>query len=203
MPTFKVVSQADARSWHLHEFLKSNGRWRLIVFAGNTLEHDPAQRLISLGTKLEAPNSFIRRFTPKNASIDSMIECLLVHAAPRKAVEIFDFPLIFRPFSLIQGWDYSKITVDDSSYPGGEGHGYETCEIDKSVGCSIVVRPDQYVSWVGEVDDYDSIDLFFSGFMKVQIEANNQPVDMPNGLLDYTVQGKSAFSSSTEFDSRT
>lgn len=29
----------------------------------------------------------------------------------------------------------------------------------------MIVRPDQYVSWIGDFDDYETMDKFFSGFM--------------------------------------
>jgi phenol 2-monooxygenase len=36
------------------------------------------------------------------------------------------------------------------------------------------LKPDQYVSWVGEMDDYESMDKFFSGFM---VEQRQCPVN--------------------------
>lgn len=36
----------------------------------------------------------------------------------------------------------------------------------------MILRPDQYVSWVGEFDDYDAMDNFFRGFM---LEQTSQP----------------------------
>jgi phenol 2-monooxygenase len=35
MPSFKVSNHSDARPWHFQERLKSDGRWRLVVFAGD------------------------------------------------------------------------------------------------------------------------------------------------------------------------
>lgn len=29
----------------------------------------------------------------------------------------------------------------------------------------MILRPDQYISWIGEMDDYESMDSFFRGFM--------------------------------------
>lgn len=183
MPSFKILNQSDARPWHLQELLKSNGRWRIIVFAGDVLDSNQAQRLQVLGTKLNAGSSFIRRFTPASHSIDSLIEVIAVHSSPRKRVDIFHFPLIFRPFSKRDGWDYSKITVDDESYHEGHGHAYHNYGVDSKRGCAVVVRPDQYVSWVGEMDDYEMMDRFFSGFMRVQNHPNRVDIDAPNELF--------------------
>ena len=169
IPSFKVLNQSDARPWHLQELLPSNGRWRILVFTGDILSNsDQNKRIQALGQKLAAPESFIRRFTPANKSFDSVIECLAVHSSPRKEVTIFDFPTVFRPFTQAEGWDYNKIYVDDESYHEGHGEAYKNYGVDKAKGCAVIVRPDQYVSWVGEVDDYDEMSRFFEGFMKVQ-----------------------------------
>jgi len=56
-----------------------------------------------------------------------------------------------------------------------------------------VVRPDQYVSFVTEVDDYEGLDRFFSGFMVEQKQHNESIGQVPqaqangagaNGTID-------------------
>ena len=51
------------------------------------------------------------------------------------------------------------------SYHEGHGHAYENYGIDPEHGAAIILRPDQYISWIGDFDDYDSMDSFFKGFM--------------------------------------
>ncbi|OAL35726.1 hypothetical protein AYO20_05107 [Fonsecaea nubica] len=169
MPSFKVLNQADARPWHFQELLKSNGTWRLVVFAGDIVGN-PAQkaRLDALGEKLGSATSFLKRFTPPGGRYDSVIEVLSVHSSKRKAVTIFDFPAVFRPWDDRDGWDYWKIHVDDVSYHEGYGDAYTHYGVDRARGCAVILRPDQYVSWVGAMDDYESMDKFFSGFMVEQ-----------------------------------
>ena len=189
MPSFKVLNQSDARPWHFQELLKSNGRWRLVVFCGDVLDGSQSTKLEELGNKLNAPDSFIRRYTRSEAAIDSLIECLAVHASPRTKVDIFHFPLIFRPFTTTDGWDYSKICVDDESYHEGHGEAYKSYGIDPSRGCAVILRPDQYVSWVGEMDDYDMMNRFFSGFMKAQDgKSNKVDIDVPADALKYELK---------------
>ena len=165
MPSFKVLNQADARPWHFQELLKSNGQWRLVVFAGDVKDSAQKKKLEKLGEHLGAPGSFLRRFTPAKWKYDSVIELLSVHSAKRQETTIFDFPEAFRPWSSEDGWDYWKIHADDQSYHEGFGDAYKNYGIDRTKGCSIILRPDQYVSWVGDMDDYESMDKFFSGFM--------------------------------------
>ncbi|KAE8168374.1 FAD binding domain-containing protein [Aspergillus tamarii] len=168
MPSFKVLNQSDARPWHLQELLKSNGRWRIIVFPGQLTMPQNMQRMQRLGDKLGSLDSFIRQYTPSDQPIDSFIEVLTVHAGPRTGVELLDLPEAFHPYNEQMGWDYWKVFVDDQSYHEGHGQAYLNYGIDPSRGAAVIVRPDQYVSWVGEVDDYDDMARFFSGFMRLQ-----------------------------------
>lgn len=168
MPSVKVLSQADARPWHIQERLPSNGRWRVMVFAGDVTNQPQKEKIERLGAVLGSKGSFLQRYKPTGARYDSVIEVLTVHAGPRNAVDIFDFPEVFRPYDEIDGWDYEKIFVDDLSYHEGHGQLYETFGIDPNKGCLVVLRPDQYVSYVGPLEDYDAVDRFFSGFMIAQ-----------------------------------
>ncbi|BCS26562.1 putative FAD monooxygenase [Aspergillus puulaauensis] len=168
MPSVKVLSQADARPWHIQERLPSNGRWRVMVFAGDVTKQPQKEKIERLGAALGSKGSFLQCYKPAGARYDSVIEVLTVHAGPRDAVDIFDFPEVFRPYDEIEGWDYEKIFVDDLSYHEGHGQLYETFGIDPDKGCLVVLRPDQYVSYVGPLEDYDAVDRFFSGFMIAQ-----------------------------------
>ncbi|KAF4771228.1 hypothetical protein N7455_011940 [Penicillium solitum] len=166
IPSFKVLNHADARPWHLQELLKSNGRWRMIVFPGRLTDIQNMQRYKSLGKSLGAPDSFLRRFTPPGKPIDSVIEVLTVHSGPRTSIELLDLPEPFHPHHGDMGWDYWKVYSDEESYHEGHGQAYANYGIDPSRGASVIIRPDQYVSWVGEVDDYGQMAHFFAGFMK-------------------------------------
>ena len=117
MPSFKVLNQADARPWHLQELLKSNGTWRVVVFAGNIRDPEQKKRLDTLGEKLDNEDSFLQWCTPAEARYDSVIELLSCHSAPRHETTIFDFPEVFRPWDEREGWDYWKVHVDDEVSP--------------------------------------------------------------------------------------
>jgi len=168
MPSFQVLNQADARPWQFQEMLKSDGRWRIVVFAGNIKKSIQEARIKRLGASLAASRSFIHRFTPSNKRIDSVIEILTIHSAPRAEVELLELPEIFHPHSEKEGWDYWKVFVDDMSYHEGHGHAYDNYGVDDEKGCMVILRPDQYVSWIGELEEIQEMDTFFSGFMVPQ-----------------------------------
>lgn len=168
MPSHKVLNQSDARPSQFQELLKSNGHWRVVIFPGDIRIPAQREKLIKLGERLDGQDSFLRRFTPGSARYDSVIELLAVHAAPRTDTTVFDLPEVFRPFDELDGWDYWKIFVDDQSYHEGHGHIYQNLGIDPSRGCAIILRPDQYVSYVGPMDNYEAMDRFLAGFMLPQ-----------------------------------
>lgn len=170
MPSVKVLNQSDARPWHLQEILPSNGRWRVIAFSGDI--NDPSQKakIQNLAHGIDNPESFLHVHSPKGARYDEVFEILTIHNSPRQDVTIFDFPAVFRPYDEVEGWDYNKIYVDDVSYHEGFGQIYKTFNILKQ-GCLMILRPDQYVSYIGPLDDVDAVNKFFRKFMLVQPKA--------------------------------
>jgi phenol 2-monooxygenase len=167
IPSVKVLSQADARPWHFQELLPSIGRWRVVVLPGDITQPAQAAKLAEVGKVFSQKTSFLNKFTPAGKPKDEVFEVLAVHYAPRHRVTIFDFPEVFRNFSETDGWDYNKIFADDQSYHEGHGKFYETFGVSPQ-GCIVILRPDQYVSYVGPIDEPDAVTDFFSGFMKPQ-----------------------------------
>ena len=165
MPSFQVLNQADARPWQFQEMLKSDGRWRIVLFAGDVSTAKQMERVARLGSVLSRPESFIKRFTPAGKKIDSVIDILTIHSAKRAETELHSFPDIFHPFDEREGWDYWKVFVDDISYHEGYGNAYENYGVNRLDGCVVILRPDQYVAWVGALEDTEAMDHYFSAFM--------------------------------------
>lgn len=164
IPSFQVLNQADARPWQLQQHLKSDGRFRIVVFAGKVKGSEQMRRVRRLGDSLSSPESFVRKVTPFGKPFDSVIDVLAIHSSPRTEVEFFDFPELFRPFDEETGWDYSKIFVDDVSYHEGHGKAYEGYGVGPE-GCLVVLRPDQHVGFVGELEDVKGVERYFGEFM--------------------------------------
>ncbi|KAK1480520.1 phenol hydroxylase [Colletotrichum tamarilloi] len=174
--SFKILNQACARPWHFQEILKADGRFRVVLFAGNILDASQKARVDNFCVALDAPDNFLRKVTPAKAPIDSVIEVLTIHSAKRTDTELLrDFPDILHPFDSHTGWDYNKVYVDDESYHEGFGDAYKNYGVDKQRGCVVVVRPDQYVAWIGELEDFDDLQKYFEGCLVL-----GQPA--PNGV---------------------
>ena len=169
-PSFQVLNQSDARPWQFCHFLKSDGRFRIVLFAGNLNDKNQWQRVQSLGEALASPQSFLHRFTAASRPIDSVIEVLIIHSAPRTEIALLDLPEIYHPFDPKKGWDYDKVFVDDDSYHEGHGHAYKNYGIDEERGCVVIVRPDQHVGWIGDLEDVSDMDQYFSGILVSKLE---------------------------------
>ena len=169
LPSFQVLNQSDAHPWQLSRLLKSDGRWRLVVFAGNVANPAQLERVSIFCVLVAAPSSFLRRFTPPTGRIDSVIEILTIHSAPRTSTELLSLPELLHPFDEKVGWDYAKVFVDDWSYHQGHGRAYEKYGVDAERGCVVVVRPDQYVGWIGELEDVAELGSYFEGILVDQM----------------------------------
>ncbi|KAH7114914.1 FAD binding domain-containing protein [Dactylonectria macrodidyma] len=163
IPSHKVLNQSDARPWHLQERLPSNGTWRVIVFGGDVLNPVQLARCAAFAKALSSPDSFVNRYKPKgDERLSSFYEIITIHSSAREKVDLLTLPDIFHPYSPEYGWDYEKVYVDDVSYHEGHGQAYANYGIDPSRGCVVIVRPDQYVSWIGELEDVDDMNRFFA-----------------------------------------
>ncbi|BFZ65156.1 hypothetical protein YB2330_006319 [Saitoella coloradoensis] len=168
VPSTKVLNHSDARPWHLNELLKSTGKWRIVPFLGDPRSTSQMSRIHALATWLDSENSPWRRYTPPTLPVDALFDTLSIHSAPRAEVEWFSFPPALRR-------TYNSLYVDDASYHEGHGHAYDFYGVHREKGCLVVLRPDGYVAFVGELEDTDRVDEFFEGFMRV-------PQGCPRGL---------------------
>lgn len=167
-PSFQVLVQSDARPWQLHHKMPSDGRFRLVVFAGDIskparlhLVNDlgawlatdvlPRYPLIALSPGAD-PHSVATKFRVDRDP--SIIDVLLVHAAKRSDIEILrDLHDVYHPFDSKLGWDYDRVFADEESYHDGHGRAYEGYGVDHETGALVVVRPDGYVGLVVGVEE--------------------------------------------------
>ncbi|KAJ6597524.1 FAD binding domain-containing protein [Mycena vulgaris] len=164
-----VVCYADAHATQFADRLVSDGRWRLIVFAGNIAESNQLQRFNDLCDRLmNADESPIKKYTPPTADLNSVIEVLTLTSSPRRAVLYSAFPELARPFvGKFKYPTYDQVFSDEISYLDGGGEAYSGYGVDPNgPGCVVLVRPDQYVADVlGFEGSVENLARFFDGFM--------------------------------------
>ncbi|KAJ6562415.1 FAD binding domain-containing protein [Mycena capillaripes] len=164
-----VVCYADAHAIQLADRLVADGRWRLIVFAGNMGNPNQFQRFNNLCDRLmNAGDSPIKRYTPPAADLNSVIEILTLTSSPRTVLPYSAFPELARPLiGRFRYPTYDQIFSDEISYLDGGGKAYSGYGVDPNgPGCVVLVRPDQHIAdVVGFENCVEELALFFDGFM--------------------------------------
>jgi hypothetical protein len=158
-PSVKVLNQSDARPWEFQQKLRSDGKFRLLVFAGQVTQSQQQARLRVFCQRL-TESAFLAPHLHKN------IDILTCHASKRVEVELLrDFPDVLHSFDEKLGWDYDAVYVDDESYHEGFGDAYGVYGISRESGCVVVARPDQYVGYVDSLDEegFVGVEKYFKG----------------------------------------
>jgi phenol 2-monooxygenase len=159
-----VIRYWDAKSVHLGHTVKADGRWRLFAFA--TSEGAAAgSPLRALCDFLEgSPASPVRRYTPHGADVDAVIDVRAVLQQPHRDVNAATIPPFLVPAKGRYGLqDYEKVFCVD---PRAENV-FDIRGVDRTQGCVVVVRPDQFVASVLPLDAHEELAAFFDAFMLV------------------------------------
>ena len=157
-----VIRLADAKPLQLAHILKADGRWRLIVFVGANDVGQPGKALDQLCKFLtESPDSPVRRHTPQDADIDSVIDFRAVFQQGHRSLALEDMPDGLQPrkgrFDLI---DYEKAFCANTET---DHDIFSLRGIDRDQGCAVIVRPDQFVAGILPIHDHSAVTAFFSG----------------------------------------
>ncbi|MCP3466247.1 FAD-binding monooxygenase [Bradyrhizobium sp. CCGUVB23] len=159
-----VIRLADAKPVHLGHVARADGRWRIFAFAGAgnpSAGEGPIAALCNfLSQGRESP---VRRYTPGDADIDSVIDVRAVFQHDHRELAIGAMPSLLLPAKGRYGLrDYEKMFCPDLK--GGHDI-FAMRGIDRNAGCMVVVRPDQYVAHVLPLDAYAELAAFFDDFM--------------------------------------
>jgi 2-polyprenyl-6-methoxyphenol hydroxylase-like FAD-dependent oxidoreductase len=157
-----VFRLADGKPVHLGHTVEADGRWRLMIFASAAdvaAADAPFRRLCAFLDEDE--DSPVRRFTPKRAANDAVIDTRVVLQQAYREVDIAGLPRFLFPakgrFGLT---DYEKVFCADPREDIFDVRG-----IDRAAGCMVVVRPDQFVAHVLPLDATAKLADFFGSFM--------------------------------------
>ncbi|KAF2774157.1 hypothetical protein EJ03DRAFT_1473 [Teratosphaeria nubilosa] len=148
LPSYKVVCQAEANVVQLASMLPSDGKWRLLVFAGDLGIKSQYDAIQDLGGKLQGLQ---KAYTVPREDQGSVIEVLLLHAGTREDVSLLDLHAVYHPWDERLGWDYWKVFSDDVSSLEPAVSAYESYGVDAKAGCVVLLRPDSHVSYIGPI----------------------------------------------------
>jgi len=128
--------------------------------SGPFLPRDPAPYCSAIDT------SPVLTFTRQGEDIDGLIDLRAVFQQDFRSLNYEDMPTFLRPAKGRYGLrDFEKVFCVDHKL--GDDI-YDMRGIDRTTGCMIVVRPDQYVSHILPLDAFDDLTAFFDGIFEPQ-----------------------------------
>jgi phenol 2-monooxygenase len=162
-----VIRLADAKPLSLGHVTDADARWRLFAFADAGAPVAGDNRLAGLCAFLaDDPASPVRRHTPQDADIDSVIDVRAVMQQGFRDVNITDLPALLRPTKGALGLvDYEKAFCADLK--SGQNI-FDLRSIDRDKGCVVIVRPDQYVAHILPLEAHAELAAFFSNILLPQ-----------------------------------
>jgi phenol 2-monooxygenase (NADPH) len=142
-----VVRLADAKPMQLGHCVDADARFRIFVFA-------PANDLGKQGGTVATlcdwlgkdPASPVRRHTAPGEDMDAVIDIRAVFQQGFRELDYAAMPTLLRPHVGRYGLcDYEKVFCADVKRGGDI---FEMRGIDRTAGCMVIVRPDQYVGHI-------------------------------------------------------
>jgi len=156
-----VVRVADANPVHLGHHHRADGRWRLYAFADAAMPGQASALTEWAEWVASSPDSPVVAYTPDGADPDAVFDVKVIYQQPHTDIEIGRVPGLFLPrvgpFGLI---DYEKLY---GVIPGEDI--FDLRGVDRSAGCVVVVRPDQYVAAVLPLTDTAALAAHFAPIM--------------------------------------
>jgi phenol 2-monooxygenase len=161
-----VIRLADAKRVHLGHVVKADGRFRLFIFA-DPCRGAPSARVRALCQFLtDSPQSPVKRYTPPNADVDSIIDVRVVFQEGHREFNPEDMPPLLLPRKGRYGLkDYEKVFCAELN---SATNIFDMRGVDRERGCMTVVRADQYVAHILPLDAHAEMTSFFERFMLPQ-----------------------------------
>ncbi|RLL96058.1 hypothetical protein CFD26_106069 [Aspergillus turcosus] len=162
-PPAKIRNQADGRAWWTTRLFTGDGRFRIVLLAGDLRREDQRQRVVTFSAHLASAGSVLQRYRSEGEKLDSLIEVITIHSAPVREMDFFDFPEMLRLFDQERGWAYDRIWSDDECLWDRQstGKAYGSWGVDRIRGALVILRPDQHIGWVGNIEDVDGMTGYF------------------------------------------
>jgi phenol 2-monooxygenase len=156
-PQLNVSNHATGKVCAISSLLKSEGRFHVIVFAGDLSQPQELNRFNTFGTALEQIEKQMDTASMKKFNV------IAVHRTHTTAIELASMAKIFFPADERTGRDYDRVYCDMNS-------SYEDAGISER-GAVVLVRPDQYIGWCGELEDVPGLIRYLHPIFEVEKHA--------------------------------
>ncbi|KAI9370878.1 FAD binding domain protein [Aspergillus egyptiacus] len=178
IPSVLIINQSDSQACHLQQILPGTGQWNLLIFGADIARVDQKRRVEALADALHSsPDSALARLNHPVSVARRGFPALglyLIHCADRRSIELNDLPVAFRPWTK-DGVDYSRVWADAEAYHhAGGGLLYSSFGIGHQ-GCMVLLRPDQHLAFLSDIDDVDTLERFLRSVMP---EATQGPISL-------------------------
>jgi phenol 2-monooxygenase (NADPH) len=162
-----VIRLADARPMQLGHAIDADARFRLFVFAPAKDAGLPGGAVASLCDWLQNdPASPVRRHTAPGEDLDAVIDTRAVFQQDFQSLDHAAMPELLRPGVGRYGLcDYEKVFCVD--HKRGEDI-FDARGIDRTAGCMVIVRPDQYVGHVLPLSAREELAAYFAAILRVR-----------------------------------
>ncbi|KAK2488260.1 hypothetical protein H9L39_02187 [Fusarium oxysporum f. sp. albedinis] len=163
LPSHVVERHANGEAVDFGKSFPSDGRYRVVIFAGDVSKPEQLRRVERFSQLLELPDAFFRRIQGDAVSPRDEFEILVLHSASRDDVEISDLP----PFLFKRGDPYHQVFIDNNDIRSWNlGEAYNKYGVSRETGCIVLVRSDRHVMYIGELEDgAEMIKLLVSVFV--------------------------------------
>lgn len=162
-----VVRLADAKPMHLGHCIDADARFRLFIFA-------PANDTGALGGAVATlcdwlehdATSPVRHHTAPGEDLDAVIDTRAVFQQGFRALDYAAMPKLLRPnVGRLGLQDFEKVFCADLKL--GDNI-FEMRGIDRTAGCVVIVRPDQYVGHILPLEARDELTKYFAGLLRMR-----------------------------------
>ncbi|MDH4053099.1 MAG: FAD-dependent monooxygenase [Rubrivivax sp.] len=162
-----VVRLADAKPMHLGHAVDADARFRLFVFAPADDAGAPGGAVATLCDWLEHdPASPVRRHTAPGEDVDAVIDVRAIFQQGFRELDFGAMPALLRPHvGRHRLCDYEKVFCADLKRREDI---FEMRAIDRTAGCMVIVRPDQYVGHVLPLHARDELATYFAAILRVR-----------------------------------
>jgi len=162
-----VIRLADAKPMQLGHCIDADARFRVFIFAPANDNGGPGGTVATLCDWLEGdPASPLRRHTAPGEDVDAVIDTRAVFQQGFRDLDYAAMPTLLRPHVGRYGLcDYEKVFCVDAKR--GEDI-FAARGIDKSAGCMVLVRPDQYVGHILPLHARAELAAYFAAILRVR-----------------------------------
>ncbi|MFT4958931.1 MAG: phenol 2-monooxygenase [Paracoccaceae bacterium] len=152
-----VIRLSDAKPMQLGHVIEAGLRWTVFAFSG---QQDTAIRGLC-GYLENDPNSPLKTYRREGDDIDTLIDIRAIYQQSFRELAHDTMPSVLRPTKGRYGLtDYEKVFCVDHKCGNDI---FDMRGIDRSKGCMVVVRPDQYVAQILPLAAYDDLTSVFAG----------------------------------------